>query len=179
LDLYATDSLGDNDGIVYYTMRLNGVTSFMHRSPRTNLGDMADGSDQQASGFTVFRSHDSVPADKTVIVSGLQDTILPTPYLIHGFGQKASGFLTEFPGKILTSANAQLTWDASLLLAEGTYAPGNPPSFGADPLEAIVPNTGVSLIAASTVLKTVPEPGSIVLAGLALVGLVAFASRRS
>jgi hypothetical protein len=52
--------------------------------------------------------------------AGSQDTIGPTPHLIHGLGQQAGGF-SELG--LTTPANAaQPEWGNSILIAQGTYS---------------------------------------------------------
>lgn len=130
-DLLASSSEGDNFGIASYQVTLNNVSSIFHRSPRTNLvvDPNPDELDPSPAGFQILRSGNGV----NPIVAG-QDTVTPTPYIVHGYGQTASSFQAQYPGTVQSGTSNQATaagWDAKLLIAEGAYTPGGQlPSFG-------------------------------------------------
>jgi hypothetical protein len=100
------------------------VTSLLHRSPRTNLTPEPNDLelDPAPAGFTLLRTGNVLPAGNPI--TGSQDTVGPTPYIIYGFGQTAGSFQGQYPATVTSGTSNQHTavgWDANLLIAEGAY----------------------------------------------------------
>ena len=174
-DVRLSDSLGDNTGIASYGIPVTGVLDSLDHnsvnSPFAQDAAFVGGS----AGFSFLRS-----ADGVALLGASQDTITPTPHLINGFGQTASDFASEGLNPV-GGAPDGTAWDAELLIGSGTYS-GAEPGIDMDPQGGIFVNVflpGGSIEAAEQldlVIRRIPEPGTIALAGLGLIGI--FASRR-
>jgi hypothetical protein len=107
---------GAHGGIATYGIPLVGATTISHVSPAAGLASNAANPPAFGpAGFTEVRSL----ADVTPIAAG-QNVVTPTPHLIYGFGQEAN----SFEGLGLTPVGPPPTgptWEAKLLIAEGTH----------------------------------------------------------
>jgi hypothetical protein len=164
-DVYASVSQGDNAGLAAFGVPLGGgITSIDNKAPYGQFGSGTAGSG--AIGFTEVRS-----LDGDTLLSGSQLTVpTPTPLLVYGLGQTA-GSLSSVANFGIFGNQEQLTYGAPLLLASGTYSGVAPFIIANGNLGANVflNNLGAAVVAANVV---VPEPSSIVLAGLGAVALL-------
>jgi hypothetical protein len=177
--LYGETSAGDNAGLAAYNVALTNVATVNHNSLRNAAAESSDGSLAGPVGFTLFRSADDTNAAVgPVLIQGSQDTIAPTPFIIYGLGQ-APGDLTS--RNIITAGSKEGDpWAAKMVIATGTYAAGGQfPDF--DPTAAVLTsanlfndNAGLAVTAAATVntiVIPIPEPGTLAMAGMSLIGL--------
>jgi hypothetical protein len=189
--LYALDDSNSDSGISSYDVTLANITgNVLHRSPETNIQGI-DG-DFFQSGFTMLRTGPTNPIQASPPLPGT------SPFLIAGFGQTAGNFtatsLAVDPqstvvgptvsgswGDYLSPLVAPALWGGHhwLFLAEGNYSAGTKPSITKSTATVYVNNQNFpsGLVTMRNIIFT-PEPGSVVLAGLALVGLVGFTRRR-
>jgi hypothetical protein len=87
--MYAIESTDSTDfGISSYNITMSGTTAINHRSPNTTVLD--NNGDVWAAGFSLLRSGTNV--NPIVASQALPGT---TPFLITGFGQTASDFVTK------------------------------------------------------------------------------------
>jgi hypothetical protein len=202
--LYAVDDVAGSSGIRNYSVTLAGTTSITHRSPvgqYDNDAAFGNGSGPFSVGFGDLRSG----ANISPIVAGQGVSNAPQ---IGGFGQTASNFgekagaanalsysgvtsgqwgvygdpLTS--GLVQNGAGFSNTQKSAILLAEGQYAIGTPPTVSAASI-AYWTNAGLtsSAFAPSYLLNTnpfvsVPEPATLSLIGLAVVGFCGLGGRR-
>jgi hypothetical protein len=87
--LYAIESADATDfGISSYNIVMSGTTAINHRSPVTTIQD--GNGDPQTAGFNLLRTGTNVNP-----IQGSQGLPGTTPFLIFGFGQTASDFITK------------------------------------------------------------------------------------
>jgi hypothetical protein len=87
--LYAIESADATDfGISSYNITMSGTTALNHRSPVTTVQD--SNGDPQTAGFNLLRTGTNVNP-----IQGSQGLPGTTPFLITGFGQTASNFVTK------------------------------------------------------------------------------------
>lgn len=181
-NVYAEASAGDNGGIVTYGIPIVGpVTSIDHLSPTATFATSTNGGG--GAGFSFLRSADGDAAG----LSASQDTITPTPHIIYGFGQSASSFAAQSPSITPQFGTEQPVWGRPLLMAKGTYnrAEGEL-DFGRTSASLLAdvfmhpgqPGTIPPIVRADLVLRVIPEPATIALVGLALVGGLGLVRRR-
>jgi hypothetical protein len=176
--LFAHDSLGDNGGIASYNI------PFLNISTLTNEGPyyQANTTDFQPAGFSELRlpATDNDPVGKTAFAS---QKLVPTPttHVVYGFGQVAGSLPGAFFG-----ASKQVNYGAPLLLASGTWAgTGAAPDVDYNPDGVLSINvfqqSGQTATAAATVepFAVIPEPATLSLFGLAMVGCFGLIRRRS
>jgi hypothetical protein len=176
-NVLARASDGDNFGISRYDVTVRDVLSIINRSPRTIVDPEADA---LPAGFTLLRS-----ANNQDVVAGgfnfhaVQDTVTPTPYLIRGFGQETSSFAAKIPGHAFGSPQTQTSWNANLLIAEGTHLPGASPHIDLSGTTTGVFVNASGIQTQTAIVYLVPEPSGVVLASMmGLVVLSRFRSRR-
>jgi hypothetical protein len=178
-------------GIASYGVPILNVNDFLHRSPRAQLvDDSADSGNSGPAGFSALRSNNNATALGGTcpgatcggfFIGATEDTTTPTPFLIGGYGQTASSFAANVPATASIAGTIQPSWGAKLLLGEGHWTPNSAnrvPALGLASVDSFV--NGFSDGALDTVKKqaVVPEPATIVLAGLAVVGLLGLRRRK-
>lgn len=166
----------DNGGIASYRIPIEGeITSLNHQSARAGAAENADGSLSGSVGFTQLRSADGI-AEVSKTLTGGQDVVTPTPFIIYGYGQSAGNWNTVAGGPITPlGSNEGNNWLSRPIIASGTMTPGTwvKVAFPAD--------IDVNVFAAVGNLNVVravpyPEPASGVMAVAALLAVTA--SRR-
>lgn len=190
-ELRAKASDGDNAGIATYGVVLTPasgvtVTALDHKSARAGAAESSDGSLSGSMGFTVVRSADG-PAN--LGIRGGQNTIDPTPFLIYGYGQTPGSFATVQNGPATPlGSNEGNNWLAEPVIASGTYTGGASAGGPAltfdlqtvDLLALTFNDAGSTAVAPATLVTRIiiPEPATVAIAGMGLIGLVGFARRR-
>lgn len=175
-NLYATSSAGDNFGIASFGAPLTGgILTVDHLSPSSLDG--VSGSDV---GFRLLRT-----ADNNTFVSGSQNTVVPTPHIIYGFGQ-TGGDLAAAPGvtALVGVLTEQQVYGSPLLLASGTWDGVSLPGFDESSVDlganVFLTNTDLSNEIASieTSVAIIPEPSSVLMAAMAGLAMLAMVRRR-
>jgi hypothetical protein len=180
--LYADDSAGDNFGMASYGAVLTGpINAFDHSSVNTLASSGASG--VGPAGFTLLRSADNIP---TLLAS--QDTV-GTANLIRGIGQTggslASNGITSFINPVEGDP-----WNAHFLIGSGTYTGGDSKAVGmnltsADTFSNVFSaQTGGAVSGAQISLQrtgegVIPEPTTLSLLGLAMIGGFGLVRRRA
>jgi hypothetical protein len=175
---------GDSYGIAGVAIPILNVNSVLNRLPRTSVD--VDG-EVFPVGFSLLRTANNAGViPNGFLFGGFQDTIMPTPYLIRGYGQRASSFANELNlvgvQVVLPLPGTQTIWSSPLLLAEGTYAPGSTPLIDFNHIDLGVnvfsQASGIGAKAATLVPWTVPEPGAATLLMLAIAGVLSAKRQR-
>jgi len=204
--LYGADDTAGSQGIATYSITLGpAVTASNNRAPVTTIQD--SNGDSQSAGFNLLRSSSNVnpmtgaenlPGQTPFLIKGFGQTTgnftniaagAPQPASVVGpttsgswGGPYVGGALVDLAG-----STGQKKW---VLLGEGTY---NPALLGPNlttALAAMVPSATTTVYssgtagdfsqsAATTTIIFVPEPATISLLGLAMVGCFGMIRRRS
>lgn len=145
--------VSENSGIAAFSIPVLNVLTVFNRSPRTIVDPDVSAA---PAGFTLGRSANNQTAiTNGYLITGAQDTLTPTQYLIPGFGLETSSFQANLPGHTFGSPSTQTDWHALLVLAEGTMAAGQSPLIDFSSTQLFI-----------HVLPSVPEPSSLFLAML-------------
>lgn len=161
-ELRAQSSAGDNGGISSYNVPLTNVATVNNNSLRSAAAQNADGSLEGPVGFTLLRTaDDTTPATVgPLAIAGSQDTITPTPFLIHGMGQTAGNLASR--GITTLSSKEGDPWAADMIVAVGMYTPGVFPAFNSlaavSPLANVFNATSGYATSAATIETTTIHP---------------------
>lgn len=176
LTVQELDGPSDNRGIASFGVQLTGATTVVNQSPFT-----VDLTTFSQRGFNLLRSSD---AASVAVLTGSQDTIGGAG-LIYNFGQAAGTWAANgiTPGGPTTRPNTS-GWAAELLLATGTYPPSGElgfnlqsPDFATNTFA--LTGSGVSSAVQTTQIIEIPEPATVALAGLGLIGVAALRRRKA
>jgi hypothetical protein len=177
--LYAESSAGDNGGIASYNIPMLNIATMTNESPFIQLSS----ANFQPAGFTELRNPatDSDPAGKTL---GASQKLVPTatPNVVYGFGQ-TGGTVPGGPG---LGATRNIDYAAHLLLGSGTWSGTGTapvPDFAAANMSIVVfGQSGATAVTSASVVPgqpIVPEPATVTLLGLAMVGGFGLVRRRA
>jgi hypothetical protein len=182
--LFALDDVPGDYGIGNYNIIVAGAGSVNHRSPVTNIQDT--NGDAQSAGFNLLRTPTNAnPIQASQNLPGL------TPFLIHGFGQTAGSFTAQAaaiqPGSTVIGPTTSAAWGNYntiaplngknwLFIAEGTYNPSSPPNITQATFDLYTsPTTFQQRGPTSAAILITPEPSSVCLLTLAIIGASVFA----
>lgn len=180
--LTAQTSAGDNFGLSYYAVALTGVSTISHDNVTPRLTDFETG---KTYGFSFARSQDT----NISTISAAQDSTgggLP----VYGLGQVAGNLKALTPAGNPTGSarpDALGTFGVPLVLATGTYAQSAPPVIG-NTAGFVFTSQGTgsafgafaapdNFIVNQFPSVVIPEPATIALSGLAIVGLLGMRRR--
>jgi hypothetical protein len=194
----------DAFGLAAYGVQLVGnatgpggsILTVNHNSLRgADIETNSPGGDPGPAGFTLLRSADDNNAAtgvQAISITGSQDTTDSSAHLIRGFGMEVSsaaakGLVGSFPeGSVW--GNAGIFSSAEFEIARGTVAPGSgwsgidfrpvPTSVTGATVFTSADGTDVKLAAVERIFVIFPEPTTLGMASMALLGLAAFRRRR-
>jgi hypothetical protein len=167
----------------------------------TDIETVAPAGDPGPAGFTLLRSADdnNVAGSNAISITGSQDTTDSSAHLIRGFGMEASnvaakGLMGSFPegnnwgNAGFSYAQRPIVPAGEFELARGTLAavPGGLSAIDFIPVPTAVTGAsvfssadGIGVIPATIVrIKVVPEPATLGMASMALIGLAALRRRK-
>jgi hypothetical protein len=175
--LTAETSTGDNFGLDYYAVQLQGAATIQHVNVSPKLTDFDAG---LTYGFAFARS-----ADNVSVVSAAQDST-GGGVAVYGLGQTAGTLKSLAPVGDTTGSgkpDSVGTYGAPIVLATGTYSRNGPPPVIVSATGFVFTSKGsggaFGQFAAPTsiLINPFPEPASIVLVGLGLAGCIGFRRR--
>jgi len=186
----------DNLGISSYNLTMGpAVTASNNRSPVTSITD--GNGDTFSSGFNLLRTASNAPQ-----MQASEPLPGSSPYIIQGFGQTAGDFATVAttkgvqPGTVVgpTTSAAWGTYTTSggdaasgkkwVLLGEGTWNTslpftGQAQQFVSAAVVTAFGDANLVSVPTTTTIILIPEPATLSLLGLAMVGCFGMIRRRS
>jgi hypothetical protein len=180
--LSATTSAGDNAGLAAFGIPLTGtVTSLDNVAPSLTVGQK--GSYTGAVGFTSLRSGDSASQLVDPLITGSQDAVNAAApgNLVYGIGQSVGSFATSGFTPLFAGTDPQ-AWVSPVVLATGTYTGSlgfalQSPNLAGNAFTASGGAAAPSATIATQIIS-IPEPATLSLLGLALVGSLGMIRRR-
>ena len=170
-DLYASSSLGDNFGIVYFNIELINILTAVHQSPVAFSADVGG-----MVGFDGARADLSGPG--ALFANQTTNSGNAPANLIYGIGQTAG----TFPGTIFSDVG--MPWLAPVQLCSGTYdTEGDAPEYvlGVDTVAnvfAILWTVDEIPQGLAVQAEVVPEPATMVILALGAGLMVTLRRRR-
>lgn len=184
--LYALDDSNTDFGISSYNITMSGTTAINHRSPTTTVAN-TDG-DPFPTGFNLFRTATNVNP-----IQASQPLPTGNAFLVSGFGQTASSFAAKATavdaGATVVGPTTSPSWGVYtppqaapvggknwVFLAEGLYNPSaGKPSVSSSSVATIFSTAQFASAAAQVTVVSldspvIPEPATLSLLGLAMVG---------
>jgi hypothetical protein len=196
--LYTVDDSPANFGISTYEVKVSATSGTLTANTRSPLTNFDDGNSNFVSaGFSVLRS---ASGNNTSLIDFTGSQPLPPSanssanvgvdyFPISGFGQTASSFALQYPNPRVASVSD--SWGNYSLLApyagssgthnwlflgEGTYNGAKPTiSYAA---MTICTNFSTTFQSALATTRVIPEPSTLGLFGLAIIGSMGFVRRR-
>jgi hypothetical protein len=154
-------SVGDNYGIAALTAEISGDGFVENDLPQGEYGNGLTGRRSRADliGFTQYSSGYSYSSGGSTMISGSQDTTASSGVVVlYGAGQTGGNIASNAPAGFSPLVDpTDPVYQAELLVADGTFAPGTPPSWASgsnDSANVFVSNTSAVTEAANIVLET-------------------------
>jgi hypothetical protein len=171
VDATRGDSNGGLAGYSFQIMPQSGMIKGLdHKSARAPFALNGDGTESGPIGFNLLRS-----ADNNSLVTGFQDVITPTPFLIYNYGISPGNFdrAVQKPPATLFGSSEGNNWPSQPVIVSGMFS-GQFPTLIELTATVFVRAGSSQTVAALAMVGPYlldPEPASAALAGLGLLVL--------